>query len=265
MKAIDQLGSQTFSFARYTALLKTYLAENGKTLGLYTAALIGVSVLVGAFIGYNFAPERFTYERRVSVVMMSMYITFAYSFCFSISASLMFSSLQTRASRISTFMLPASMLEKYLVRLTVYLFVFAICFIIAMLCGEGVRLLASPEGTMSVFEGYHYVFEQIRHEELTTRFALYSVGSMFAGHGLYTLGSALWPKHSFFKTFVASIVISVIFVTIMPSDFINRILHDIIFEGWTSVVVVYIWAIVLYVLAWWRFSTTQIVQRFMMN
>jgi hypothetical protein len=266
MNAINQKGAQTFSFARYAALLKAYLVENGKTFALYTAVLFGISILVGGFCGYNFGyPNRFTGDPHTSAILMYMYISIAYSFCFSISASLMFTSLQTRASRISTFMLPASMLEKYLVRYTVYFVIFVVCFILAMLCGEAVRLLSSPAGTPSILEDSKtmYMLYSVNHSGPYLFF--YLIGSAFTTHALYTLGSALWPKYSFFKTFVLSMAFGILLVSVLSAHFMTDYVESLYNNSLVTLISTYVWAAALYYLSWWRFRTTQIVQRFMMN
>jgi hypothetical protein len=266
MNAINQTGAQTFSFARYAALLKTYLVENGKTLALYTAVLVGISILVGGFCGYNFStPNRLSGDPYASTLMMYTYISIAYSFCFSISASFMFTTLQTRATRISTFMLPASLLEKYLVRYTVYFVLFLICFIIAMLCGEGVRMLASSPETTSIFENTKLMYQVFSAKYSGPYLIIYLVGSALSTHATYTLGSALWPKYSFFKTFILSMIIGILVVCITPTHFMIDYTEGIFNNTWYIIAGVYVWAILLYGLSWWRFRTTQIVQRFMMD
>jgi uncharacterized membrane protein len=266
MNAINQTGNQAFSFARYSALLKTYVTENGKTLALYTAVLIGISILVGAFIGNNLTTDtRISGDPRVGEIMMGAYIYAAFSFCLAISASFMFSSMQSRSSRISTLMLPASMAEKYLVRYTVYFILYIASFIIATLFGEAARLLASPSDTPCIFSEIGTLFSYLSQAKVTTFLVLYLIGAVLSNHSFYTLGSSLWPRHSFFKTFIASIALGMVMVIIIPSE--QLILFSEAFKdrNWSILALIYIWAAVCYLLSWLRFRSTQIVQRFMMN
>jgi hypothetical protein len=254
MNTINQNSAQVFSFHRFVALLKTYITEQSKTLMLYTASLIGIFILVGAFIGYHFGSSwRQINDTAASTNMMLMFTYTVFSFCMSFSASLMFSTLQNRASRISTFMLPASILEKYLVRLVVYLFAFVVCFAVAVMLGESTRLIFSYEGTESIFKMFNlYSFEIWNH----------AIASTLAGHALYTLGSSLWPKRSFLKTFIASIILGIIVISLFP----NKLeMHIVDVNNWVLWILMYVWALLLYFLAWLRFRSTQIVQCFMMD
>jgi hypothetical protein len=266
MNSINQTSNQTFSFARYSALLKTYIIENGKTLGLYTAVLIGISILVGALIGNNLSTDnRFSGDPRVADIMMGTYIYMAFSSCLAISASFMFSSMQTRSSRISTLMLPASMAEKYLVRYTVYFFLYIASFIIAALCGEAGRLLASPSGTPSIFSEIGKIFSYLSQSKVTTFLILYLIGAVLSNHSFYTLGSSLWPRHSFFKTFIVSIAFGMILVIILPSELLILFSEAFKHCNWSILALLYVWTAVCYLLSWIRFRSTQIVQPFMMN
>jgi hypothetical protein len=256
MKQINQTASQVFSFARFAALLKTYVVENGKTLSLYTAALIGISILVGAVIGYNCTAFD-------SVIMMTVYISIAHSICFPVSASFMFSSLQTRGSRISTFMLPASQFEKYMVRLTVYLLLFLACFVIAMLCGDCARLLTDKSGSRFLIADTMQLDYLFNVSKLSAPMVFKFISATLFTHAFYTLGSSLWPKHSFFKTFLIGMVSSIIIFSIFSPEWFLKYVSSYYENKFLIGVFLLILAIALYFLAWWRFSTTQIVQRFM--
>lgn len=258
MNSLNQTASQFFSMPRYTALLKAYLAANGRALMLYTIALIGLSVLVGACLGYNLGTRnQFVGDTGASLVFMASYIATAISVCFAVSASLMFTSLQTRASRIATFMFPASLFEKYIVRLTVYLVLFAICFVFAMLCGECTRMLTSAGDNGSIFTEYMNV--------LTGSFVAYYIGTTLAGHAIFTLGSSLWPRRSFFKTAVAWMAIAIVIAIFTPISMVRYMTEAMVRENWLYIIGTYVFAIAVYYLAWLRFSRTQIVQRFMMD
>lgn len=262
MKQIDQTGSQVFSYPRFAALLKTYLIENGKTLALYTAVLIGLSIIVGLFAGINFAEDgHFEAKNDTSAIVMGSYIYSVYALCFAISASFMFSTLTTRASRISTFMLPASMLEKFLVRFTTYFVLFALCFIFAMACGEATRELVNP-GTTSLFALAKALIKEADNG-IFTYYAFYAISGALTSHATYTLGSALWPKHSFIKTAVVYMALSLLLVSVIPFTTTKFFVNGVFELEWMNVVYNFAIAIVFYALAWWRFSTTQIVQRFM--
>jgi hypothetical protein len=91
------------------------------------------------------------------------------------------------------------------------------------------------------------------------------IGAVLSNHSFYTLGSSLWPRHSFFKTFIASIALGMVLVIIIPSE--QLILFSEAFKdcNWSILALIYIWAAVCYLLSWLRFRSTQIVQRFMMN
>lgn len=265
MNAINHSGSQVFSMQRFAALLKTYFIENGKTLGLYTATLIGLTMLVGYFCGHTISGDaNIGNINEGSLALMIMYVMFAGMFGVAISASLTFSSLQTRASRIATLMVPASMLEKFLVRIVVYLFAFAFCFIVAVLCGEGVRILFSGNNSITMFSALA--------EIITLKNSLYVIASVLTTYGFYALGSAMWPKYSFFKSFVVQIILQIILGSIMLSYVLTHphfmVVHNDqieVCDSWLLIALQFAFVILFFGLAWWRFSKTQIVQRFMMD
>ncbi len=264
MNALNQSSSQVFSISRFGALLKTYLIENGRTLGLYTLALIALNVLVAAFIAmkmghffWEFDGETVNEGAVAAAGTMKAFIGVSFVICWIISSSLAFTSLQTRASRISTFMLPASMLEKFLVRWTVYTLVFFVCFAMAVTCGELTRTLLTKGTVITAFNCFNC-------NEASSIASL--IGFFLCLNATYFLGSSLWPKLSVFKTYVAMMLIGVLLGVATPSFIVDWFWKT---AGptpmWVIISMEYAVAIVLYILAWLRFKHTQIVQRFMMN
>lgn len=257
MKAIEQNGNQVFSFERYWALLETYLTENGKTIGIYTAAFFGFTILVELFIGTKFEDEV-----EAPALLIYMFMMGIMALGPAISASLMFSSMQGKAGRINTLMLPASHTEKFLVRTTVYLVLFAISTIIVMALGEGVRYLCSPMNYRSV---YQLLMDVNMHISFSWHFIIVSV---LSSHAVYTLGSVLWPRKSFVKTLAVTAALSVVFSILIPWSLI-RDYSDYLLDIDVSEVQVFIYAITYayaaaaYVAAFILFRKSQVVQRFM--
>jgi hypothetical protein len=256
MTPINQQQSQIFSWSRFKALLMQYIYENGKTLGLYSISLIGLTILVGGAIGYNIGDE------TVQVTTMIFFASTIYSCGLVISASLMFISLKNKTGRISTFMTPASLLEKYLVRLVIYLFVFLIVVTISILIGEFARHLFSTGS-------YKSIISTPLNQLISLNSVLYAVGSSLSGYAVYSLGSSLWPRNSFFKTFAVTLVLIVILMSaclpsLLPTfSRMEESEHTAVYISWGTTVFDFALAIVCFGLSWYRFKTTQIVQRFM--
>jgi hypothetical protein len=254
-----QFKAQRFSWSRFMVLLKTYLVENSRTLLLYTATLIGLSVFfsaMSAILGFDLEDIKVKGFVEVINVMFDICLYFGIIF----SASLTFTSLKTRASRIATFMLPASMLEKFLVRIVVFFPMFVIAYCIAVACG------VATWSVICFLKYGEWVRLQLLPEIIEPSTCTLLIGYFLLNQALYTLGSAISPKRAFAKTFV--VLLLCIMMLLVVSEFIavwytarTMVIQNI--SLWGFITFIYCLAFVVYWLAWRRFRSTQIVQRFM--
>lgn len=101
------------------------------------------------------------------------------------------------------------------------------------------------------------------------------VGSMICSIATYTLGSTLWPKKSFIKTFCVLFAVQVFLPYFIPGDLTLRFirwLQDVEWGNvnyhllaWSGIALIYAFAGLLYWLAWRRYRSTQVIQKFMMD
>jgi hypothetical protein len=258
MKSINQNGNQVFSFERYLALLKTYMIENGKTIALYTAVFLGITILIESFLGIKVH----VYEATGPIVNLYTYAVLTMGTA--LSSSLMFSSMQDKAGRIGTLMLPASHAEKFAVRTTVYLILYVITVAIVLLIGEGVRYICSPSNFNAI------AILNLGDEFDSVTFFRFSWCLLIAGaissHSTFTLGSILWPRKSFLKTYAACTIIQIVLSIILPltlfRDYIEYILLNGSVETWIYASS-FVYSAILYVIAFILFRRAQVVQRFM--
>jgi hypothetical protein len=258
MKSINQTGNQVFSFERYLALLKTYLIENGKTIGLYTVVFFGITILIESFLGLKLQ------EYETALPLIGMYIFCVITMGTALSSSLMFSTMQDKAGRIGTLMLPASHVEKFAVRTTVYLILYIITATIVIFIGEGVRYLCAPQDYVGCLD----ILKVLRDETFLKYAWLILSSSVVSSHAIFTLGSILWPRKSFLKTYAVMVAIQIAIAIIVPisivGDYFNSI-TGIDIESYKIWMYLFslAYSAVFYVIAFILFRRAQVIQRFM--
>lgn len=286
--------NQTFSFPRFWQLLKSDLRINQpkfirialSTIGCYLTAAILVSVFaINALeemdatmpAGWSLTPDDITTWIKMKYLgYYCMASFFIFSIGMTIYGSLTFVSMNSKSGRISTLMMPASMLEKFAVRFLEY----AIGGLLVMAVGYALGLFVEY-----VSYAHNDIFIPQNNDMITiaknpwsdllivvTIFCL----AIMMGNAFYALGSSIWPRTSWIKTWVCQQVIGVLFLFAgafgffkVVSSWINwldkfdsaSISENAIF--WTYVVIMIALIVACWALAWWRFRNTQIVQRFM--
>lgn len=206
-----------FSFRRVGLLVKKDISENKKSFLLKIGLMYGVIAMVSILISlvqsesyYDVESYRFyNYldggEDPSWDMQMAMY-GFFFTLFGCLSAASVFENMKNKTSRLSALMVPATMLEKYISRLLLFLVTFVPIFLFGCLLGEFIRyisMFAIYHGSdMLKFMSLSYIWQYISDED----FWLMVLGVVF-WQSVYTLGSSIWPKNSFLKTFVAVWVI----------------------------------------------------------
>lgn len=240
-----------FSFRRYAMLLKCYLVENRKSLLTLCAVMWGIMILICVKLAMSVNPESYYYlwKEHSQLTDELVVITMLAAIFGCLSGSIMFSSLKDRAGRIRVLMRPASMVEKFAVCLTVYVVLFAAIFMLGWVVSDALH---------AVISGYHLIWNM--DLGLSFDLGVVYVLSLLFMQSLFALGSAVWPKRSFAKTFLC------LFVFVFLSMFTNWFDWPVI-RALDSFPVVTVTLCVLiagiYALAWWRFRNVQLTQRFM--
>lgn len=240
---------------RISLLLNRFVSENRRTILLMIGITFGIFLLSGLFLSKNMS----TSDMTVTLMVVDMSI---FSIFLTIFGSLTFSSMSTKPRRISEMMLPASKSEKFISALIVY----TLGGIIIGLLSWFLSIVISTAiyGKLSVFFSNMSDFISLCGKSEVIVF-LFFAGIMLLGLALYTLGSAMWPKRSFIKTFVALFVAQFL-LTFIPFMGIFREFHyGFHGMGWVIVAGLYVVIIGIYLLAWFRFRNSQLVQTFMMD
>lgn len=242
-----------------------------------TGVGLGLILLVFLLISKSFSgDEDFTTERAFAIATASLFIA---SLAAQIIGSLTFSSLKTKARRISSLMLPAARSEKYLSGIAIYVVGGNIALLLCLLvadCLSAFLFGMAPAVTQIPLRRIFFSGESF---EPTLAMGLGGLWAILFAQSLYVTGSALWPKYSFAKTFVALLALQIILPIVLPMNFIGTLMHDFIrmfrdmditntaahILGWSLMVMLYGILAVIYVIAWKIFKHTQVVQRFKMK
>lgn len=174
--------------------LRRYCVENARFLLLMGAVMFGFFVLTGIFAGMLFPHDlRGTAEvyMVLSIILIILFMSYA--------GSVVFREMSSRQGRISTLMTPVSPIRQLTVRGLVYVVALPVMLVLFALCSDCLRLLTHrllyPEATI---EWADQSFMSI-HLECIDWYNL--ICGLFATQSFYILGSILWPKFSFIKTY----------------------------------------------------------------
>ncbi|MDE6342548.1 MAG: hypothetical protein K2K93_09535, partial [Muribaculaceae bacterium] len=196
-----------------------------------------------------------------------------------ISGSLTFSNLSYKRRRISTLMIPSSSCEKFMLRMMIYLLGGIVTLIVGYLVGILIMQLTfggldlMKEGLHGIVENIHKLGVKIGNRHLPGCIAALVIVFLLSYASIYTLGSSLWPRLSWLKTWIVLTVLqwiaAIVLITVVLSGFdIEKFINFDLANKVTT----YIYALIVtfstlnvicWVLAWLRFKNTQIIQRFM--
>ena len=207
--------SQTFNWNRFVTALKKEVVENNRTLLFSIIAIYGILALImiigNITLGANTSrPETML---RYNIVFM------VYGFGSIIVASLAFRGLKDKKGRTEFLTSPSSTLEKYLVNVLIYVVGFIVVFPICAQLADLTRILVlwpwsdgDVPGPINFLNTLHNVAHQQEWWKYDSKVILEITLwlGVLASPALYLLGSVLWPKLSFLKTFAAVYVIEIV-------------------------------------------------------
>ncbi|MDE7421917.1 MAG: hypothetical protein K2N35_17145, partial [Muribaculaceae bacterium] len=206
--------NKIFSSDRFTTLIKADLAVNKSnylklfigTIGVFVALALIISITAVLDINSLKQASEMTgraFDSAIKSRQLSfgaMYSTISiWIICvlFTVFGSLTFSNLSSKKNRISTFMIPASMAEKFILRFLIYFGVGILTLMIGFLLGVGISQLAYGGGAATLNE-----FDKFFGIDFSGTIISAFILSTLLGYSLYALGSSLWPKLSWIKTWV---------------------------------------------------------------
>ncbi len=195
-----------------------------------------------------------------------------------LSASFTMERMKTKTNRIAVLMTPATMFEKFFSRWIIFTFGYLIVFLIAFKLADWTRVLvysmsypdlkniiASTPLSRLVGDDSQYWVAFRTSENLLLAISFY-----FFVQSIFVLGSSIWPKNAFVKTFSAIVILAVIYISIgvllvkiflehKSGGFNDPISGDTIMALGTAFF--FVMAIINWVLAYFRFKESEIINR----
>ena len=267
-----------FSWSRVWFLIRRYFNENFRQLSMTIGVIFGIMLFFAITINKSCSD----FADFSSVGFGLWLILFAIiGFSMTVSGSLTFSSTATKPKRIVAMMVPASKAEKFVSLLLIYNCFGTLTIVLCAFLADALTSLMFLHSPFFVqfFSFFSEVMGKIKVEDygLEIFFAIISLvcGSLICSMATYTLGSSLWPKKSFLKTFCVMFAIQVFLPLFIPTDLAMRLIHwiaetnfdnvNIHLLAWGGIALIYIFSGLLYWLAWRRYRSTQLIQKFMMD
>lgn len=289
-------GSGAFSLERFFRLAKsdfiinkgTYLKLILATTGVFIALAVMISVNAVNYLNEMDMLSAMT-ERDFNTDIDHQLAGYTQMYCWiglwivclgmTIFGSLTFSNLSDKRHRISTLMLPSSTSEKFMLRMMIYLFGGIVTLIIGYLVGILIMQITfggfdiMKEGIRGIVENIHQIGVKIGNRHLPGCIAALVIVFLLSYASIYSLGSSLWPRLSWLKTWIVLTALqwiaAIVLITIVLSGldiekFINFDLADKVTAYiYALIVTLTLINVICWVLAWLRFKNTQIIQRFM--
>lgn len=288
-------GSEISTCGSFKQLIKSDLILNGGNYLKLAIALLGcfiaVDVIVSIFtindlnntdsgivyrnepVGMNVQIQNdYIRMRGMEIIMFACF--FIISIALTVLGSLTFSDMSSKRRRISTLMLPVSIRQKFWLRFLIYTVGGTMLLIFGVLLSYLIAELAFKGAEYgNLWEGLTFMYHD---EHLEGKLILILIGVvmwLYTGNSIYALGSALWPKLSWLKTWIILIAvqwcISIVMMFGVFSNFNFEKMAEFIIEAgpdiwlWLIVIVLALFNAGCWALAYWRFRSTQIVQTFM--
>ena len=281
----NSLSDTLFSIHRFTDLCRKEMVENWKTNAMRFVLLYGVLTVLflwnGAYEYDRYAdevPDYLTEDPQWQIVVIFTLIGLMLSGL--LSSSFVMEGMRNKTGRINLLMTPATSFEKFITRWIIYTFAFLLLYLIAFKLADWTRVLffsavhpqlreviaPVPPNIVLGEDARHWaVFQEVGKFRLAVSF-------YFFCQSLYVLGSTLWPKNAFLKTTTALVLVAMLFVGVgacsaelfIPDGFCHV---DAPFgldeEGAVrlSTLLLALGACVLWILAYFRFKESEIIQR----
>lgn len=264
--------SQIFDFKRYADCLKREMILNGRSWLIRAALMVAIITLMLVFITYPdwdslHKGESFYAAKQLkggfNVLKVVMFIFTG------IGASLFMENMASAGQRLNELMSPASTLEKYLSRWTICVFGVAIGFLACFSVAELLRVLIITWMWDDVPGlSYNGPFELLKQAE-----KWYFPWVIMAGiQATFVLGSTVWPKRAFAKTFgfifalqlFLGLTANITFNAVMPESYdvigVNDTMNEddlFLFFSVTTLV----WTVYCYIVSYFRMRESEIINR----
>lgn len=271
-----------FSLPRFINLCRKEMVENWRSNVLRMVLMYGVMAVVLVWNGYF--EYRYWHSGQIEdpawTFLLVVFIWSLWGFgC--LSASFTMEKMKTKTSRTSMLMVPATPFEKFFSRWFVFTVVFLVIFLISYKLADYTRFiiysLAYPEEKDFIIpvDLSHLVGERKTYYTLCRTGLQFGalLSAYFFVQSLFVLGSSIWPKNSFLKTFASGTVIAIVYFLLavfMSKMFLENgnYYSENVFTGMSEdtamsimIVVGIFFTLMNWTLAYFRFKESEIVNR----
>lgn len=208
-----------FSFPRFANYFKKVLVEDRKRLLQRIITVFGLLVVFGAIISDS-CYQHYMEALKIGIVrseidpaidgLMPLFVFGLFIGC-ALSASFIMEPMSSKTSRIYALMLPATSFEKYFVRWFIYTIGYLVVYYLLFLLVDVMRVcvfsVIYPEIDIITFINPYAEIVALR-DEVPLGFV---VSLYLLLQSIFVLGSSLWPKYAFLKTFTAYTILGMAF------------------------------------------------------
>ena len=208
-----------FSFPRFANYFKKVLVEDRKRLLQRIITVFGLLVVFSAIISDS-CYQHYMEALKIGIVrseidpaidgLMPLFVFGLFIGC-ALSASFIMEPMSSKTSRIYALMLPATSFEKYFVRWFIYTIGYLVVYYLLFLLVDVMRVcvfsVIYPEIDIITFINPYAEIVALR-DEVPLGFV---VSLYLLLQSIFVLGSSLWPKYAFLKTFTAYTILGMAF------------------------------------------------------
>lgn len=208
-----------FSFPRFANYFKKVLVEDRKRLLQRIITVFGLLVVFGAIISDS-CYQHYMEALKIGIVrseidpaidgLMPLFVFGLFIGC-ALSASFIMESMSSKTSRIYALMLPATSFEKYFVRWFIYTIGYLVVYYLLFLLVDVMRVcvfsVVYPEIDIITFLNPYAEIVALRDDAPLG----FIVSLYLLLQSIFVLGSSLWPKYAFLKTFTAYTILGMAF------------------------------------------------------
>ena len=271
-----------FSLPRFMNLCRKEMVESWRSNVLRMVLMYGVMAVVMVWNGYF--EYRYWHSGQIEdpawTFLLVVFIWSLWGFgC--LNASFTMEKMKTKTSRTSMLMVPATPFEKFFSRWFVFTVVFLVIFLISYKLADYTRFiiysLAYPDEKDFIIpvDLSHLVGERKTYYTLCRTGLQFGalLSAYFFVQSLFVLGSSIWPKNSFLKTFASGTVIAIVYFLLavfMSKMFLENgnYYSENVFTGMSEdtamsimIVVGIFFTLMNWTLAYLRFKESEIVNR----
>ena len=208
-----------FSFPRFANYFKKVLVEDRKRLLQRIITVFGLLVVFGAIISDS-CYQHYMEALKMGIVrneidpaidgLMPLFVFGLFIGC-ALSASFIMEPMNSKTGRIYALMLPATSFEKYFVRWFIYTIGYLVVYYLLFLLVDVMRVcvfsVVYPEIDIITFLNPYAEIVALRDDAPLG----FIVSLYLLLQSIFVLGSSLWPKYAFLKTFTAYTILGMAF------------------------------------------------------